>query len=122
MGCCCSHAAQPTAHHPHGSAFALPAQPVPWLPLEQGSRGTLVGVGGPAEVMGFRSTGRVLGVAPSPLLPVHTPERAEGRQAACGGTVPSWLLQQDTRQQQPGPESRREVLPKTGVRTGARLG
>lgn len=93
----------------------------PW-----GSRGALVGAGSPARAVQLRPTGRALGAAPSPLLPLHTPERAEGRRAAGGAMTPSWPLQQDTRWQQPCPESRSKVLPQnwgkdwgwTGLRAG----
>lgn len=59
----------PTAHHHHGSAFALLAHPGPSLPLEL------------------------------------VPDAGGSRQPCQGGGA------QDTQQQQPGPESRREVLP-----------
>lgn len=77
-----------------------------------------MGAGSHARVVGLCLTGRAPGAAPSPLLLLHIPGRAEGRKAACHEMAPFWPLHQDTQQQQMGPERRREVLPQNWGKDG----
>lgn len=82
LGCCCRYAAQPMPLWlclcPDCTARTMAATGAG--PRE--SWGALVGLGNPGA-----SSPPSLGAASSPLLPVPTPEQAEGRQAACRGQL-----------------------------------